>query len=383
MVSIQGNALIGSDLEFVEALFIQVDENGIITELSTEKKSADYVLPSSCVVVPGFINGHTHIADAFIKDQTYGLSLEEAVGSKGIKHSKLNSSLSNEKIQSMRNSLELLVKNGYTTFIDFREEGKQGIKLLKDELRNFPIRGIILGRQNKNEKLSDIFEEADGLGFSDVFSINDKLADEIKLLKESDSKKIVTIHASESMEVISESLTLFGKPDIEKICDYSIFDFVVHATYSNENDLHILKKKNMHVICCPISNLYHGLKFPPINLILKNNVLLGLGTDNVFCCNPDPFRLMAFTLYSARSNYQNLSPKEIIKSITVNLGNIIGRKIGQIREGYSGDLIAINLESPNTKYSKDVYTAITMRADSSDIVFQMFKGEIVKWKDQK
>ncbi len=383
MVIVRGNALIGPDLEFIEGISIHVDENGIITNISKKQSSAKYVLPPSYVIVPGFINAHTHVADAFIKDYTYGLSLEEAVGPNGIKHSKLRLSSLQDKAESIRNSLELLIKNGYTTFVDFREEGIEGIRQLKEELDDFPIRGLILGRKHGEDDLLDVFEQADGLGFSDVFSINNESMTQTKILKENNPEKIIAIHASESMETISESLTQFGKPDIEKICEYPFFDFVVHATYSNENDLSLLKKNDINVITCPISALYHGLKFPPIALMLKSKVLLGLGTDNTFCCNPDPFRLMAFTLYSARSNYQNVSPKEILKTVTVNPGLIVKRQIGQITEGYSGDFIGIDLNSPNTRYSKDVYSALTMRAEPSDIGFQMYKGKVVKWKDQK
>ena len=58
-------------------------------------------------------------------------------------------------------------------------------------------------------------------------------------------------------------------------------------------------------------------------------------------------------------------------------------KIGQIKEGFSADFIGIDLENPNLKFSKDIYSAITMRAEPSDIEFQMYKGRLVKWKDQK
>jgi len=383
MVSIRGNALIGPELEHRKDVYIEINKNGVISDVSEKKLEADYTLPSSIILIPGFINGHTHVADACIKDFTYGLTLDEAVGSKGIKHSTLSSKSKYEKAESIRNSLELLIKNGFTTFIDFREEGIEGINLLKGQLKDKPIRAIILGRPYKNDNLTDIFEQSNGFGFSDVFSLENELMAHTKNLKENNQEKLVAIHASESMEVISESLTKFGKPDIEKICEYPFFDFIVHATYSNEKDLSFLKETNTNIICCPISNLYHGLKYPPIAMIQKSGILLGLGTDNTFCCNPDPFRLMAFALYSARSNYQEIKPIDMLKTLTVNPGQIVRKKIGQIKEGFSADFLGIDLQSQNTMFSKDIFTAITMRAEPSDIVFQMYKGAVVKWKNQK
>ena len=383
MVSIRGNALLGSDLTFTEDITIEIDDEGVIISITKEKKTADYLLPSSYVIVPGFINAHIHLGDAFLKDQTYGSSLEEAVGPNGIKHSKLSTSGIEEKIGSIRNSLEMLIQNGFTSFADFREEGIRGIDLLRNELKQYPIRGIILGRQTEENTFDEVSKNCDGLGIRDVFDINQEGYTTLSKLKTNNPSMLVGIHVSESEEVIAESISKFGKRDISIITENDVFDFVVHANYSKDEELKLLSQRDIDVVCCPISSLYFGLKFPPLELIQKYDILFSLGTDNVLSCNPDPFRLMAFTLYNARANCQNISPKEVLKSITVNAGLILKQKIGQLKIGYSGDLLAIDLESYNLKFSKDVYTAITLRADQSDICFQMYKGKVIKWKDRK
>ncbi len=383
MATVRANALIGPNLKFVKDVRIQIDDEGTITDISNEDKPTKYILPSPYLLIPGFINAHTHVGDAFLKDQTFGLSLEESVGPKGMKHRTLQSVSLEDKIESIKNSLEILVNNGFTSFFDFREEELEGVKMLEQVLEQFPLRAIILGRTSKLEILHEIFNEADGLGIADVFSIDQNLVEEVRSLKAKSPDKIVAMHVSESEDVISKTYSTYGKRDIEMACDYSIFDFLIHATYANENDFFLLKKNNINIVCCPISNLYHSLKFPPISTILKKKILLGLGTDNVLCCNPDPFRLMAFTLYNARSDNQHITPKDILKALTVNPGLMIKMKIGQIAIGYSGDLIGINLENQNLKFSKDVYSAITMRANPSDIGFQMYKGKVIKWEGQK
>lgn len=383
MVTIYGNALVGPDLEFVQGVYIEVNEQGIIVEVTKVQKPTTYQLPPSYVLIPGFINAHTHVADAFLKDHGYGLSLDDTVGPKGIKNLKLNSSTIDEQRDSIQNSLEMLVKNGYTTFFDFREQGEEGVVLLKEELFSFPIRGLVFGRSASRGDLESVFNVSDGLGFVDVFALDKKTIKIVKSLKEKNPKKLVGIHVSESEDIISNSSSKYGKRDIEIVCDYSIFDYVVHATYAKEDELSLLKERDISIICCPTSSLYYGLKFPPIESILRKNILLGLGTDNILCCNPDPFRLMAFTLINARSKNQKITPKEVLKSITVNPGLIAKEKVGQIKEGFSADFIGINLENHNLKFSKDIYSAITMRADPSDIDFQMYKGRLVKWKNQK
>jgi cytosine/adenosine deaminase-related metal-dependent hydrolase len=383
MVSLRGNALLGSELTFTEDVIMEIDEKGIITNISKESKQVDYFLPSSHVIVPGFINAHIHLGDAFLKDHTYGCSLEEAVGPQGIKHSKLNLSTSEVKIDSLRNSLEMLVQNGYTSFVDFREGGTEGITLLKNVLKEFSIRGIVLGRRSEGETFEEISESCDGLGIRDVFILNQDDYLVLSQLKTKNPSMLIGIHVSESDEVTKESVSKYGKRDIPIVLESDVFDFVVHANYAEDEELKLLEQKNIGIICCPISSLYYGLKFPPLEQIQRKGILLGLGTDNVLSNNPDPFRLMAFTLYNAKANEQEISPKEVLKSLTVNVGLLLKENIGQLEIGYSGDLLAIDLESCNLKFSKDVYTAITMRADQSDISLQMFKGKVIKWRNQK
>jgi len=383
MVAVRANALVGPDLEFVEDIRFQVGTDGNIIDISKKEKPTEYVLPSSYLLIPGFVNAHVHVGDAYLKDLTYGLSLDEAVGSAGVKHEKLSSSTTEEKIASIRNSLEMQVNNGFTSFIDFREGGLQGINLLKESLMEYPIRGLILGRPDNKDSLVEISHHGDGTGFPDVFSLNDALCEEASILKENKVGLLNAIHVSESLEVISQSLAYYGRRDIEVAIDRLDLDFVIHATYADKNDLQSLKKNNIGVVCCPLSNLYNGLDFPPLEAIINEGILLGLGTDNVFCCNPDPFRLMAFSLYNARSTKQHISPKDILKALTVNPGLMIQRKIGQLSVGYSGDFLGFDLNSPNLSFSKNVYTALTMRATPADIDFQMYKGRLVKWEDQK
>lgn len=378
MITIRTNALLGPELDLKKDVRIHINEDGIISEISSEKKPATYTLPPSSILIPGFVNGHIHVGDSFLKDVSYGSTLEEAVGPQGIKHTKLNSSSSMEKSASIRNSLEMLVNNGYTTFIDFREQGIGGINLLKKELLNFPIRGLILGRNFESDDIVEILKYSDGAGLGDIFSLTPEINEKLELEKKRNPEKIIGIHVSESKEAIEQSILNFGKKDLKLIVEESFFNFVVHATYADETDLSLLREKNLGVMCCPISNMYHGLIFPPIEGMLKNNLCVALGTDNVMCSNPNPFRLMSYTLLGARANNQQLSSKDVLKFTTVNPGLIVKKKIGQISVGFSADFIGINLNKPNLQFSKDLYSAITMRAEVSDIEFQMYKGRLVK-----
>ncbi len=380
-------ALIGNELQLERDLYIEINTEGYIQQISSKSSTEpDFSLPFQSVLIPGFINAHTHIGDSFLKDQGYGLSLQEVVGKNGLKHSKLEEIASHILVDGMKYSLQTLIENGFTSFIDYRESGLPGVIMLKNALDSFlsSIRGIVLGRPTNDFNVTNILEHAtcEGIGFSTIFTLHDKHEEHIKqidFLKPKYPNIIVSLHVSETEDIVSRSLDAFGKTDVQHALDLYDIDFVVHANYADiENDLQLLKVQDVGVVCCPLTTMYFGLKFPPIKEILDKGVLLGLGTDNILMSNPDPFHLMKNTLLGCLSLGNVIEPIEILKALTVNAGIIAKRKIGRLETGYSADFVAINLESVRTKYSKDVYTAITLRATPNDIIFQMFNGKKIK-----
>ncbi len=380
-------ALIGNELQLERDLYIEINTEGYIQQISSKSSTEpDFSLPFQSVLIPGFINAHTHIGDSFLKDQGYGLSLQEVVGKNGLKHSKLEEIASYTLVDGMKYSLQMLIENGFTSFIDYRESGLPGVVMLKNALESFlsSIRGIVLGCPTKDFNVNNILEQAtcEGIGFSTIFTLHDKHEEHIKqidFLKPKYPNIIVSLHVSETEDIVSRSLDAFGKTDIQHALNLYDIDFVVHANYVDiENDLQLLKVRDVSVVCCPLTTMYFGLKFPPIKEILDKGVLLGLGTDNILMSNPDPFHLMKNTLLGCLSLGSVIEPIEILKALTVNAGIIAKRKIGRLETGYSADFVAINLESVRTKYSKDVYTAITLRATPNDIIFQMFNGKKIK-----
>ncbi|MHA1707946.1 MAG: amidohydrolase family protein [Candidatus Heimdallarchaeaceae archaeon] len=378
------NALVGENLDLDHNLYITISDDGLIREISkTSSLRVKISLPESSLLIPGFINAHVHVGDAFLKDHGYGLTLDEIVGEKGLKHQKLQQSTKQEKIKSIKNSLELSCENGITTLIDFREEGRKGVNLLNQLMNDTLLRVIILGRPSDNNNLDDLFSISDGIGFPDIFSLNNSIVNQVNSQKKANSSFLVSIHLAESEEVVERSLSRFGKSDIQLATELLELDFVVHCNYASVEDLKLLRSLGVNIVCCPYSNAFNSLKFPPLKELFELGFIVGLGTDNVQFSNPDPFSLMSFTLIYGRSLGQIFSPKEILKTLTVNPGLIVKRKIGQIKKGFIADLLAIDLSSSNTVFSRDVYTAITLRAKASDILFHMYKGMIVKWKDQK
>ena len=105
--------------------FNLVIDDGIIQEITSKKVSSDNRIDANgCIVLPSFINGHTHIGDAVAMDVGDGKSIDEIVKPPhGLKHRILDETSPEDLIQSMKNAMWEMLDTGTTTFVDYREGG--------------------------------------------------------------------------------------------------------------------------------------------------------------------------------------------------------------------------------------------------------------------
>ncbi len=375
-------ALIGPKLTLKKNCTITIDNDSIseieYNEAENEKSPCDYILPERSILLPGFINCHTHVADAIIKEEGYGYTLDAVVGEKGLKHQMLANSPTNKLLTSIENSLSLLVKNGFTSFVDFREGGLKGIEVLKEKSQKYPIQEIILGRSKNPNEIKQIMFKGDGMGLCDAYGLNQEISKAINVIKNQFPQKIVSIHVSEDDTFRSKYIEEMGESDLVTSLTKLKLDFIVHGNYLEEEELDMIKKKNVSIVVCPLSSIYYGLKFLDLNQLKKMGILFALGTDNVMTSSPDPFELMRVTLVLQRLLYSViLDPIDVLKAITVTPGMILKKNIGQISKGFKANFIAIDLDTLNTRYVDNAIKAVTLRAKTDDILFQMYNGKII------
>ena len=221
--------LYGNELKLIESTNVQIKNEKfqkISKNISSKEKSIDC---SNLLLIPGFVNSHTHIADSIGKD----LSINADVDSKihpmfGLKQKLLKETPKSSLSKYIKKSAKSMIKKGITTFIDFREGGLDGVLLLKSALDSIPIRCIILGRidyyNTKNEikqnlsfpsentkKLTQLLKNCDGIGISGT---NENASSNLKSY--SKTKKIRAIHAAETQDSANTSKEITGKTEGER-----------------------------------------------------------------------------------------------------------------------------------------------------------------------
>ncbi len=367
---------IGEDLELKQDIQIEIDETGRINDLNFKDIESQIVREK--LIVPGFINSHIHIGDSFAKEKGYNKQLKDVVAPpKGLKHVLLSKVNNLTKKNGVQHAALELISNGITYFIDFREEGEMGVMLLKDALKEMPIKYLIFGRYVNLDDIETIFDIADGIGLSSYKNRSVKEKDILKDFKKKTGKQVAS-HCAEAVR--NENV-------IRKILEDQLVDIIVHGTKLLKKDLELIQKKKISLIICPRCNGYFGLGFPPLIDIINLKIPIAVGTDNIMANSPDLFEELRYLyrivrILGNKTESGLLTAIDLLKMITINPARIFGMdlNIGSISKGKKADFFVIDLEDPNYHCQLNaeiVPTLIVQRTGSQNIKQVFIDGKLV------
>jgi len=117
---------------------------------------------SDDIVLPAFVNAHTHIGDSIAKEAGGGLSLEELVAPPdGLKHRLLRAASRDDLVNAMERSLGFMQRAGTAACLDFREGGVEGVRMLEAAADGREIDALSFARGSV-----DAMRAGDGFGAS-------------------------------------------------------------------------------------------------------------------------------------------------------------------------------------------------------------------------
>jgi len=332
-MQLEGTILQGREFEPIEGRV--VIEDGEIAAIEEEETESD------AIVLPAFVNAHTHIGDSIAKEAGAGLSLDELVAPPdGLKHRLLRQASREEKVAAMRRSLQFMEQSGTGAFVEFREGGVEGVELLEDALDGLAIESVTLGRET-----TDAMEASDGFGASGAR--DGDFDAERNATRRAD--KLFGIHAGER-----DSADINPAMDLEP-------DFLVHMVHPEPLHFERLDDEATPVVVCPRSNLVTSVGVPPIRDLLDRTTV-ALGTDNVFLNSPSMFREMEFA-----NKLADVSAREVLGMATWAGADIAGLDCGVVAEGKQARLLVLDGDTDNLAGSQDVVRAVVRRAGVDDV----------------
>ena len=332
-MNVEGTILRGRELDPVEGRVV-VEDGTIQAVEAADVRSDDIVLPA-------FVNAHTHIGDSIAKGAGEGLSLEELVAPPdGLKHRLLAEADRVDLVAAMARTLRFMVSGGTGAFIEFREGDVAGVEAIHEALDGVDIESVILARGS-----IAAMEAADGFGAS---STSDGEYSRGRAAT-AEAGKLFAIHAGE-----------LDSSDINPAFDLDP-DFLVHMVHPEPVHLDRLEDSGVPVVVCPRSNATTGVGLPPLRALLDRTTV-ALGTDNVMLNSPSMFREMAFT-----EKLTDASSTEVLQMATVNGAEVGNLDCGVVEPGRDARLLVLDGDSDNLAGAHDPVRAVVRRAGISDI----------------
>ncbi|MBR2556975.1 MAG: amidohydrolase family protein [Methanobrevibacter sp.] len=396
------NALIldsKNDFDGKNSLLIINDEIAEIASEIDETKADKIIDASGKILLPGFINTHTHLSMTLFRGLADDLSLDSWLND----HIwPMEANLNGEYcyIGALLGAVEL-IKSGTTTFSDMyfymedvaRAVDEAGIRaVLSYGMIDF---GDAERRENEIKENFALFENCNGMadgrikvffGPHSPYTASKDLL--IKVRQLADEYNIgIHIHVSETQKEINDSLDEKGKRPFEFLDEIGFLgpDVVAaHSVWLSDEEIEIIKKNNVKISHNPCSNMKLASGIAPVSKLLENGICVSIGTDGA-SSNNNLDLIEEMKTASLLQKVDTLNPKVLTSDETLAIGTINGAEalgldseIGTIEVGKKADIILIDTNCANmVPDSSQPSSNIIYSANGSNVDTTICNGKIL------
>lgn len=360
--------------------------------------SAQAIDCSGLLIMPAFYNTHAHSPMSLMRGFGENMALDDWLNKKIWPfEAHLNSdSIYWGTLLSMAES----IKNGIVSTSDMYYFTSDMVRAYADaKVKGNISRALVNFDQTKFEDMESVtemkkaFEDLNGIEDGRIIieaSIHGEYTSDeatVRSLAEfaKEQNMRMHIHLSETQKEHQDCIEKRGVTPCKYFDDCGLFDVptvAAHCVWISEEDMDILKDKNVNVSHNPQSNCKLASGIAPYHDMLEKGINVTLGTDSVASNNSlNFFETMKLSglLAKVRSLDPTLvSPKDILYSATRGGAIAQGREdCGIIKTGYRADFIALDLSSPSMNPIHDIANNLVFSADPSDIKMTVCDGNIL------
>ncbi len=290
--------------------------------------AADRVDASGKLIIPGLINGHTHIPMTLFRGLADDLDLQDWL-TKYIFPAEARN-VSEEFVRAgTRLGLAEMIRGGTTTYCD-------------------------------------------------MYYFEDAIADET-------GAPIVT-HISETKREVDDSLKAKGASPVDYLTRIGFLSdrvIAAHMVWPSAGEIDILKRVGVGVVHNPQSNMKLASGVAPVPKMMADGVRVGLGTDGA-ASNNDLSMWEEMDTAAKLHKVFSGDPKVMSAEEAFELATIRGaqalhleKEIGSIEKGKRADLVLVNRDSLNQIPLYNVYSDLVYATKASDVATVIINGKIV------
>lgn len=332
------------------------------------------------VIMPAFINAHTHIYSALAR----GLSIvgnnptnfyEVLDGTWWAMDRKLT-------LEGSRASADALlidcIKQGVTTIFDHHAAYAQipgSLFEIGKSAKKFGIRACLcyeVSDRDGQEKCDQAIDEnADWLSYCQkeqdsmlsamfgahaLFTLSDRTFD--KMVESNNGRTGFHIHVSEGMDDVYDSLRNYGRRPVQRLHDHEILGektLLGHCIHVNPAEIELIARTGTMVVNNPESNMSNAVGVCPVLPLHRAGITLGLGTD---AWTNDMIESLKAALCVQRLNacLPNVAWGEVTDMLFSGNAKIAAKyfpqPLGVLRPGAAADIIVMDYK-PYTPFSDE------------------------------
>lgn len=352
------------------------------------------------VVLPGFVNGHTHLAMTLFRGLEDDAPLQQWLFERILP---LEAELVDSEFVRIGTELAALecIRFGVTTVCDmyfFAETiaevlDRAGLRgLVSQVFSDFPLpEDRELGADKAllfkklNEKYLDHPCITAALGPHAPYTCSDEVFRQVVHLSQEFSAPIHT-HVSETAQEVKDSLNTYGKTPVHRLFGLGVLNerlIAAHCIHFEEGDFALMSDSGASVAYNPDSNLKLSSGIAPITRFRNMGIAVALGTDGAASNND----LSLFGAMDIGTKLQKLAASDnaaMTASDALCCATWEGARalkmqdrIGSLEVGKEADLILVDLNFPHLQPIHDVRSLLVYSAQGLEVETVIVSGKVL------
>jgi 5-methylthioadenosine/S-adenosylhomocysteine deaminase len=374
-------------------------------ELETKYAATQTIDARGKLVLPGFINGHTHVPMTLFRGLHDDVTLNDWLYKYIFPAEKKN--VDEQFVRwGTRLAAAEQIRGGVTTFADmyYFEDA------VAEETKAAGMRGV-LGETFIDFPAPDNKSEVEMLAYTEkflrkwqgdplihaavaphsIYTCSQKTLQDAATLARNYHAPIL-IHTAEMKKEWDDSQKQNGMSPVQYLDKIGVLGSDVvsaHCIYVDEADRKTLAQRQVGCVHNPSSNMMLASGVAPVAEMRAAGVAVGLGTDGPAGSNNDLDLMEEMDLAAKLAKITKMDPLALNAKAVVEMATIEGaralhmeKEIGSLEAGKKADLIVISLDEPNAVPMYDVYAQLAYALKGSDVETVVIGGRVVM-RDRK
>lgn len=351
------------------------------------------------LIIPGLINGHTHVPMTLFRGLADDLDLQEWL-TKYIFPAEAKNVTEEFVRAGTRLGLAEMIRGGTTTYCDMYyfedaiadETSKAGVRgVLGETVIDFPVADnktnaeamAYVERFVKKWQGNDLIVPA--IAPHAPYTVSEEHLKAVRAFSDRTGAPIVT-HISETKREVDDSIKAHGTSPVDYLSRIGFLSnrvIAAHMVWPSDGELEILKRAEVGVVHNPQSNMKLASGVAPVPKMISMGMRVGLGTDGAASNND---LSMWEEMDTAAKLHKLISgdPKVMSAEQALELATIGGaralhmeKEIGSIEKGKRADLVLVNRDALNQIPFYNVYSDLVYATKASDVETVIINGRIV------